>query len=155
MWVDDLIVCGISEPFYDWFHGEISKKFQISEYSDLTWFLGMKIERTSSKKKISQEKYIEKVFETFKLNDCTPIGTPLEENCKFSKNECPQEGSEEQLRMSKTNFRSLIGCLALSSRPDICFAANALSSFVENPGEVHWKAAKLLKRNNESAFHFM
>ena len=50
LWVDDLIVCGISEPFYDWFHGEISKKFQIREYSDLTWFLGMKIERTSSKK---------------------------------------------------------------------------------------------------------
>ena len=79
------------------------------------------------------------------MNDCRPIGTPLEENCKLSKNDCPQEGSEEQFRMSKTNFRSLIGCLhylALSSRPDICFVANALSSFVENPGEVHWKAAK-------------
>ena len=51
--------------------------------------------------------------------------------------------------MSKTNFRSLIGCLnylALSSKPDICFAANALSSFVENPGEVHWKAAKRVLR---------
>ena len=43
----------------------------------------------------------------------------------------------------------MIGChnyLALSSRPDICFAANALSSFVENPGEVHWKAAKRIFR---------
>ena len=51
--------------------------------------------------------------------------------------------------MSKTNFRSLIGCLnylALSSRPDICFAANALSPFVENPGEVHWKSAKRVLR---------
>ena len=54
-----------------------------------------------------------------------------------------------KLRMSKTNYRSLIGCLnylALSSRPDICFASNALSSFVENPGEVHWKAAKRVLR---------
>ena len=32
--------------------------------------------------------------------------------------------------------------LALSSRPDICFAANALSSFVQNPGQIHWKRAK-------------
>ena len=31
---------------------------------------------------------------------------------------------------------------ALSSRPDICFATNLLSSFVENPGEKHWKAGK-------------
>ena len=51
--------------------------------------------------------------------------------------------------MRKTIFRILIGCLnyfALSSRTVICFAANALSSFVENPGEVHWKAAKLFLR---------
>ena len=83
------------------------------------------------------------------MNDCRPIGTPLEENCKFSKNDCPQEGSEEQHRMIKTNFRSLIGCLnylGLSSRPDICFAANALSSLVENPVEIHWKAAKRVLR---------
>ena len=111
----------------------------------MTWFLGMKIERTLSEIKIRQEKYIEKILETFKMNDCRTIGTPLEENCKLSKKDCPQKGSEEQLRMSKTNFRSWIGCLnylALSSRPDICFAANARSSFVENPGEDHWKLAK-------------
>ena len=79
------------------------------------------------------------------MNDCKSIGTPLEENCKLSKEDCSQDGSEEQLRMSKTNFRSLIDCLnylVLSSRPDICFAANALNSFVENSGEVYWKAAK-------------
>ena len=32
------------------------------------------------------------------------------------------------------------------SRPDICFAANALSSVVENPREVYWKAAKRVLR---------
>ena len=51
--------------------------------------------------------------------------------------------------MGKTNFRSLIICLKYlvsSSRHDICFAANTLSSFVENPGEVHWKVAKLVLR---------
>ena len=52
--------------------------------------------------------------------------------------------------MRKTNFRSLIGCLnylTLSSRPDFCFAANALSSFVKNPGEVLWKVAKRVLRH--------
>ena len=84
--------------------------------------------------KNSQEKYIEKILETFKMNDCRPIGTPLEKKYKLSKNDCPQKGSEEQIRLSKINFRSLIGCLnylALSSRSHICSAANALSSFVE------------------------
>ena len=62
LWVDDLIVCGISEGFCDWFHAEVFNKFKISDYSDLTWFLGMKIERTASETKISQERYIEKTL---------------------------------------------------------------------------------------------
>ena len=53
LWVDDLIVCSISENFFDLFYAEVSKRFQISDYSDLTWFLGMKIERTLSEIKIS------------------------------------------------------------------------------------------------------
>ena len=68
--------------------------------------------------------------------DYRPFGSPFEEKCNFSKKDCPQEGCEEQLRMSKTNFRRLIGCLnflVLSSRPDICFAAIALSSFDKIP----------------------
>ena len=55
LWVDDLIVCGISENFCDWFHAKVSKKFKTIDYSDLTWLLGMKNERISSEIKISQE----------------------------------------------------------------------------------------------------
>ena len=65
------------------------------------------------------------------MSDCRPIGSIRVKLQIFKENDCSQEGSEERLRMSKTNFRSFIGCLnylALSSRPDICFAANALSS---------------------------
>ena len=42
---------------------------------------------------------------------------------------------------------SCLNYLALSSRPDICFAANALSSFVGNPGEVLCKVAKRVLRH--------
>ena len=97
LWVDGLIICGLSENFCDRFHAEISKKFKISDYSELTWFLGMKIERTSLEIKIRQEKYIEKILETFKMNDCRPIGTPLEENCKLSKNDCFRRGVRSNL----------------------------------------------------------
>ena len=57
LWADDLTICGLSEKFCDWFYNEIYKKIKISDYSELTWFLGMKIERTSSEIKIRQEKY--------------------------------------------------------------------------------------------------
>ena len=77
LWVDDLIVCGISENFCDSFHTEVSKKFINSDYSDLTWFLGMKIERTSSEIKISQEKYVDKIVATFKMNGWDTIRRKL------------------------------------------------------------------------------
>ena len=67
------------------------------DYSDLTWFFRIKIERTSSEIKMNQEKYIEKLLETFKMNNCKPIGTPLEENFKLSKNDCHQEGARSHL----------------------------------------------------------
>ena len=47
----------------------------------------MKIEGSSSEIKISQEIYIKKFLETFKVNDCKTINTPLEEKCKHSNTE--------------------------------------------------------------------
>ena len=47
--------------------------------------------------------------------------------------------------MQSCNYRGIIGCLnclALTTRPDIAHTANILSSFVENPGNKHWNAAK-------------
>ena len=97
---------------------------------------------------INQEHYIEKMLERFGLENCKSVETPLAE-IKLTKKDCPREGSEEQERMKNFDFRNLVGCLnylAGSSRPDIAFAANFLSSFVENPGEKHWKAGKRVLR---------
>ena len=51
--------------------------------------------------------------------------------------------------MKNFDYRNLVGCLnylTCSSRQDIGFAANFLSSFVENPEEMHWKAGKRVWR---------
>ena len=60
MWVDDSKFVAFLKNFCDWFYAEISKKFKISDYSDLTWFLGKKNDRTLSEIKTSQEKYVKK-----------------------------------------------------------------------------------------------
>ena len=147
LWVDDIVVCGADKNFGSWFERNISEKFEISEISDLKWFLGMKIDYSGNEIRISQEKYVEKLISRFKMTEAKPITTPIGENEKLTKEDCPLEGSIEQENMKKCDYRGLVGCLnylALSSRPDICFAANFLSSFVENPGEKHWKAGKIV-----------
>ena len=100
----------------------------------------MKIDYSGNEIRISQEKYVEKLISRFRMTEAKPITPPISENEKLTKEDCPLEGSIEQENMKKCDYRGLVGCLnylALSSRPEICFAANLLSSFVENPGEKH------------------
>ena len=106
----------------------------------------MKIDYSGNEIRISQEKYVEKLISRFKMTEAKPITTTLGENEKLTKEDCPLEGSIEQKNMKNFDYRGLVGSLnypALSSRPDICLAANLLSSFVENPGEKHWKASDI------------
>ena len=35
---------------------------------------------------------------------------------------------------------------AVATQPDIAFAVSLLSQFLENPGEIHWKAVKRVMR---------
>ena len=51
--------------------------------------------------------------------------------------------------MSKIPYREAIGSLmwaAVATRPDIAFAVSLLSQFLENPGEIHWKAVERIMR---------
>ena len=145
LWVDDIVVCGADKSFRSWFENNFSDKFEISEISDPKCFLGMIIDYSGNEIRISQEKYVDKLISRFKMTEAKPITTPLGDNEKLTKEDCPLEGSIEQENKKNCNYRGLVGYLnflVLSSTPDICFAANLLSSFVENPGEKHWKAGK-------------
>ena len=51
--------------------------------------------------------------------------------------------------MSKIPYREAIGSLmwaAVATQPDIAFAVSLLSQFLENLGEIHWKAVKKVMR---------
>ena len=61
------------------------------------------------------------------MTEAKPITTPLGENEKLTKEDCPLEGSIEQENMKKRDYRRLVGCLnylALPSRPDIALQQN-------------------------------
>ena len=142
--VDDIKSCEFQENFSSSFENELSKDFKISDCRDLCLFLGMKNVEKENSIEIKQEQYIQKLLERFGLKSCKSVETPFAE-IKLTREDCSQEGSEEQECMKKFDYRNLVGCLnylACSSRPDISFAANFLNSFVENPGEKHWKARK-------------
>ena len=48
--------------------------------------------------------------------------------------------------MDYTIYRQLIGNLLYltHSRPDICYAMNAVSRYMQQPHDLHWKVAKMI-----------
>ena len=106
-------------------------------------------ERTENKKMLSQEAYIEKLIRKYKISDCRTLKTPLDVSSKISKLDSPEIVNKEYQEMQSCDHRGIVGCLnylAFSTRPDIAHTANILSSFVENPGNKHWGAAKTCLR---------
>ena len=101
LWVDDIVVSGGDKNFCSWFENNISEKLEISEISDLNWFLGMKIDYSVNEIRISQDKYVEKLLSRFKMTEAKPKTTPVGENKKLTNVDCPLEGSIEHENTKK------------------------------------------------------
>ena len=97
---------------------------------------------------LDQEQYINELLQRFNVTDCNAVSTPADPTQKLTKEMCPRT-DEERKQMEKVPFRELVGglqYLAFSTRPDICYAVNAVSQYSSNPGKAHWTAAKRVLR---------
>ena len=106
----------------------------------ISFCLGIDILYNQDKRVIhfSQQGYISQILERFHMASCYPTSTPMEGLSHLS---------DFHNKGDTVNFpyRSLIGALMYASictRPNISFATNKLSQFLENPSPTHWKAAK-------------
>ena len=74
----------------------------------------MKIVKKENSIEVNQEQYNEKLIERFRLESCKSVETAFAQ-IKLTREDCPQEGSEEQERMKNFDYRNLVGCLNLIS----------------------------------------
>ena len=149
VWVDDIIYTSADPSFCDSFEEEVRKKFTVGDCGELQWFLGMNIKCTEGRVVINQTHYVERLLEKYGMEKCKAVSTPMAEKVSLSKADCPEDGSAEQLEMQGLDFRGLVGSinyLATTTRPDLAFVAHSLSSYLHNPGRVHYQAAKHVLR---------
>ena len=116
----------------------------------VSWLLGLAITRDHSKQTLhlSQEAYINSIIHRFHLEDAKLMLTPIDSNTCLTKENCPTSVEDKQ-EMRRVFYRELIGTLnwvAVGTRPDIAFVVSQLAQFLENPGRVHWEAAKWVVR---------
>ncbi|XP_070002703.1 secreted RxLR effector protein 161-like [Nicotiana sylvestris] len=122
----------------------------MKDMSETDYILGVKIERDRSNKllSLSQETYIKKILERFRMNSCKSMDTPIERGEILSLEMCPKTENEKE-DMSRVPYSSVVGSLMyamMCTRPDICYVVGLVSRYQSNPGRDHWKAVKRIFR---------
>lgn len=143
--MDDLLLTGNSEAEIHKVKRFLDHKFSIKDLNYAKYFLGLEITRSLDGIYVNQRKYILDMLEDAGLLGCKSVLTPLPKGVRF----CSSEGT---LLADPQRYRRLIGRLLYLgfTRPDISFATQQLSQYVQAPRDSHWEAVihilKYLKR---------
>lgn len=154
IYVDDGLLAATNESCFRPVIDFLSKHFEVKEL-EAKCYLGLQIDqRIDGSIFISQKSYAKKVIERFGMVDAHPVSTPMENHHVLQKN--------DNGKTTVFPYREAIGSLhflADKTRPDICFAVNFLSRFMEKPTDEHVAAVKrvikyLKKTLNVGLFYF-
>ena len=146
---DGLIVCN-SIPLYLWIIARLQQSLEIIDMGPASLYLGIRITRDRVRRKLwlSQKSYCVELLRTWNMSNCTTACTPMVIKPYLlppSQTALPDVKDDD----IKPLFQKLVGSLiylAISTRPDISYAAMALGQFNANPTRAHLVAGKRVLR---------
>ena len=99
----------------------------------ISYVIDIKIHRDRSRVilGLSQETYINKILERFRMKDCSPSVAPTVKGDRFNLNQCPKDDFERE-QMQNIPYASVVGSLIYAqvcTRPDIAFAVGMLGRY--------------------------
>ena len=114
----------------------LSKNFDMKGMGEASYVIGFKIHRERSRGilGLSQETYINKVLERYRMKDCSPSVAPIVKGDKFSLDQCPKNDLERE-QMKNIPYASAVGSLMYAqvcTRADIAFAVGVLGRYQSN-----------------------
>ncbi|GJY64030.1 putative ribonuclease H-like domain-containing protein [Tanacetum coccineum] len=140
VYVDDIIFGSTKKYLCDEFEQIMHNRFQMSSMGELTFFLGLQVNR---KREIFhyQDKYVGEILKKFGFSSIRTTSTPMETNKALTKDE---DGEDVDVHLYRSMIRSLM--YLTSSRPDIMFSVCAYSRFQVQPKFSHLNAVKRIFR---------
>jgi hypothetical protein len=149
--VDDYLSIADSPRENERFKDQMRKVWTISELGTARFIVGIAVtwDRTNRTVALSQTALIDKIVEQFGQKDAHPVSAPLEPGSKLRRTNRQSMSSEDQFQLNKLPYRSLVGCLlylAIGTRPDISYAVQQLSQYLDCYSFEHWTAATRLVR---------
>ncbi|XP_071740590.1 uncharacterized mitochondrial protein AtMg00810-like [Rutidosis leptorrhynchoides] len=148
VYVDDIILTSNHSSVITSFIKRLHHEFAIKDLSKLSYFLGLEVAYTDSGLFLSQAKYAHDILVRAQLLDSKPISTPLPTAASFTNEGIPFE--------DPTYYRSLVGALQYLTitRPDISYAVNQVSQFLQAPTIDHLQDVKRIIRYIKGTIHY-
>ena len=139
VYVDDILLASSSKTLQQTLIKEICKRFKVGSMGEINTFCGMQVKRDRLKKilHLSEPLKIERMIEEYGMCEAKEKRVPISENL------CEEDDECDPKIVSK--YQQLVGQLLYLSttvRPDLGFAAAALSRFMSRPSKRHWAIAK-------------
>jgi len=156
--VDDFLSISSSKVENERFKSQMRSTWTISDLGPVHLVVGIAVQHERATKKIllSQTALIDKVISMFGQLHTAPISTPMDPGLKLRCITHDSLPAEDWADLSKYPYRSLVGCLlylSIGTWPDISYAVQQLSQFLDSFSHLHWNAAihvvQYLKRMRE------
>jgi histone deacetylase 1/2 len=143
IYVDDIIVASSSQAATDALLKDLSQEFALKDLGDLSFFLGVEVQKVDNGIVLSQSKYAHDILERVGMLNCTGMPTLLSSSEKIVAQQGDPLGPDDS-----TKYRSLVGALQYLTltRPDISYAVNKVCQYLHAPYTVHYTAAKRILR---------
>ncbi|XP_022031417.1 uncharacterized mitochondrial protein AtMg00810-like [Helianthus annuus] len=134
IYVDDIVLTGNNnDTFINNFTSRLHKEFKIKD-------LGLEVTHTKLGLFLNQSKYAYDILSRAGLLDSKPVTTPLTSKDVFT--------TDGQPFHDPTLYRSLVGALQYLTitRPELSYAVNQASQFLQNPNITHFQLVKRILR---------
>jgi Reverse transcriptase (RNA-dependent DNA polymerase) len=146
LYMDDILLASNNKKYVQTIKEWLSSNFDMKDMDEASYILRVKIERDRSKKMLalSQEHYIRKVLEKFRMQECKYIDTHIAKGEGLSLRMCPKT-PDEKTKMEKVPYSSTVSSLMyamMCTKPDISFIVGMMSRYQANSGVSHWKVVK-------------
>lgn len=132
IYVDNIIITANKMEFLTQFTTRLHRCFALRDLGPLHFFLGIQVTRDSIGFLLSQSKYAQDLLENFSMGNINSCPTPMAINVSLS-------ATEGNLFQHPTSYRSAIDGLQYLTytRPDLSFAVNKLSQYLQQPTDLH------------------
>jgi hypothetical protein len=154
VYVDGILIAGQSRKSIEEVKSKPTKGFVVEDLGHVSKFLGMEFSQENNSVGIGMNGYINDLLEEFGMADCGPARVPMSTGIVL---DSPSEETACAVKDPSLHL-SLMGKLLFASftgRPDICFTITKLSRYLQDPREIHMKAAFQVLRYLQGAKEFV